>query len=282
LSGGKGETSVAACFISGFDKMRSLFLLMFIPFILDFVNHIGFIFSGLPFYSIGVVFSTPISFPSITYFYNFPVYYPGLLPFSLNISSPIAPIELGAFLALLPPIAFSLVINSFLTGGFLGAIWEVASGSEERKGFSYYAFKRFFSILELRIIVIVISLILITPAFGLLYYTGSSFEASILLLLTILFVGYIFCLAPFIIVVENKNAIDSIRKGIHVAFTSRTTKYVVLYLIISSSFSFVIYLLMNNLFVGALAGFFIAAFAGTALVASTMDLYVSYQPLEGM
>jgi hypothetical protein len=83
-------------------------------------------------------------------------------------------------------------------------------------------------------------------------------------------------------VVENKNAIDSIRKGIHVAFTSRTTKYVVLYLIISSSFSFVIYLLMNNLFVGALAGFFIAAFAGTALVASTMDLYVSYQPLEGM
>jgi hypothetical protein len=182
---------------------------------------------------------------------------------------------LGAFLTLLPLIALSLVINSLLTGGFLGAIWEVASGSEERKRFSYYALNRFPSILGLRVIVMVISLIVLPPASVLYWYTGPSFGAVVLMLLATLFIGYIFCLVPFIIVVENKNTIASISKGIRVAFTSRTASYVVLYILVSLFFSLTIYLLMNVAPLGTLAAFFLAAFAGTALVASTMDFYLS-------
>jgi hypothetical protein len=246
---------------------------MLLPFILDLVNYAGFIaLSGLPFFSIGVTFSTPVSFPSITDFYSFPAYYSGLLPFTFNITYPV---DLGAFLAILPLIAFSLVINSLLTGGFLGVILETVLGSDERKGFSHYAFRRFPSILGLRIIVMVVSLILLQPVFGLVFYTGFSDGAFILMLLATLFVGYIFCLAPFIIVVENKNTIDSISKGIRDAFTSRTAKYAVLYLLISSLFSLTIYMLMNIRSLGSLAAFFLAAFAGTALVASTMDFYLS-------
>jgi hypothetical protein len=273
LSDRKEEISVAACFFSGFGKMGSLSRIMLIPFMLDLINYIGFIAtSSLLVFSIGVTFSTPVSFPSITDFYSFPNSYSGLLPFSINITSPLG---LEGFLTLLPLIALTLAINSLLTGGFVGTIWEVVSGSEERKGFSYYAVNRLPSILGFRVFSMVTSFILLSSMNELVSYIGWSFEVFILVLLVSLFVGYILCLVPFIIVIENKNTIDSIGEGIRDAFTSRTAGYVVLYLIVSSLFSGLVYLLINIRFVGFLISMFVAAFVGTALVASTVDFYLS-------
>jgi hypothetical protein len=270
LASGKEDIPVAASFSSGFGRMGSLIPLMLLPFIFDLVNYIGFL--GIPtLFSIGVTFSTPISFPSIADFYTFPQYYPGLLPSSISLTS-------FQFFWYFPPwmilIVLSLVINSLFTGGFLGAILENNSSLGMRKVFLRYAVDRFGSILGLKIIVIVVSFLVLIPVTSLLSFGGPSLGFAILILLATLFVGYIFCLAPFIIVAENKKTVDSIRQAIRDAFTHRTLKFVVLYLVISSAFSFLLYLMMDiNLF-GLIAGIFLADFVGTALVASTMDFYL--------
>lgn len=239
-------------------KFAKLFPLLII---VDFIFYGCFLLS-FPFYTfrIGVKFSLPSSLPSVDNFYDFSENILSILLSLFGMSSLFGTVLLHAFLSLIITVPLS-----YLGAGYLGTIHHELNGAE-KKPFTYYASKYFTLIFAYKLIWWALWAILTLFIFFSIFLTFLS-VASLLLL------GYLFFLTPFIIVVDELPIQKAISASINYAFSGTTVGFAISYFIVNALISAVIYLLMNIPIIGFIINLFIAAYAGTALSIATFYFY---------
>lgn len=249
-------------FSKGFQLASKVYYLAILPFIVDLFFQTGKAIDAISSNTIhyGVKFSFPDHFPSLTDFFAFPSP-SGIQTNTPNFSSQPF-LTLAYFLAL-------AVVSSLVTAGYLGKMNAARLG--ESSSFITDASKYFLPILIYNLFVVALILVDFLFILALL-----SLLLGILFLLAFFVIYYFVFLTPFGIVVDNLRFSDALIRSKNLASTkaSDTLGYVVLYAILTAIISVPVSAFMN----GGLSGFLIAvaisAFAGTALVASTLHLYV--------
>ena len=242
-------------FASGYGLAKRLYYLAFLPFIVDLISLTGRFLQSRYAYSfrIGVKFSLPFYFPSLTNVYDFPV------QSGITIQLP----EFG----LVPVFGFGSVIVymlvlAFVSAGYLGTLNSAIAGVSP--SFVTSATKYFLRILLYGLIWLGLGLIGITLALG-------SPTLAVLYFLFLIVLNYFLFLTPFVMVADDTGLVEGLLRSINISgsVSSRTIEYVMLYAFATVGVSAIVYFVLNTGLIGffaTIAGF---AFVGTVLVAST-------------
>ncbi len=247
-------------FSKGFQLAAKVYYLAILPFLMDLIFLTGRALEAFSSNSVrfGVKFSFPDHFPSLTDFYAFPA------PSGLQTSVP--DFRGGTILALLYVVALTVVV-SLVSAGYLGKM--NASSLGESSSLLSNASKYFVRILVYDVFILALVLVEVFLAFALI-------PLAILYLFAFFFIYYLVLLTPFGIVVDNLRFGEALNRSINL-MTSRASKtlpYVIIYLVLTALVSVPAYALMNAGGIGFLFAVAISALVGTALVGSTLQLYI--------
>lgn len=247
-------------FSKGFQLAQEVYHLAVLPFLIDtfFLINKAIELTSSNAFQIGVKFSFPFHFPSLTDFFSFPPTAGFQTSLPLSIDQPV--------IALLSALLSTIAV-AYLSAGYLGEI--NASRLDTPARFTVLASKYFVPILIYGLFWLGLTLVA-----ALLVLTSPGL-ASIFFVLYFL-VYYLVFLTPFAIVVDNLTFSKALDRSITLTTSqaSITIPYVILYLVATALASIPIYLIMNVAVLGFFIAIAISALAGTALVASTFYLYI--------
>jgi len=253
-------------FETGYHVAKRMYYLALLPFLVDSVFLTGRFAQSISTYTfrIGVKFSLPFYFPSLTNVYDFPAR-PG-------ISTELPVFGLAPIFGSASAILYTVIL-AYVSAGYLGRLHSSITGTLSTILDS--ANKYFLRILAYAALWLGLTLV------GVIIALANPLSAVLYVLLLIV-VNYFLFLTPFAIVADNVSLTEGLRRSLNASgsLSSRTIPYVLLYGLVTIVVSVPVYLILNFgllSFFAALAGF---AFIGTVLVASTFCFYSNIAPQE--
>jgi len=222
-----------------------------------------------------VKFTFPWTFPTLSNLYDYPKSVSPPLP--IFTYPPIPTIIVGGFmLTILGIWALSFIIFTILESAFMGVIHSRIFGSEKLGVFDSIN-KYFVRFALFKLIILIISLPYLIIFFALPfvfdYFPSGFYFLVVLTPITLLVIGYLFFLTPYIIVSDDKPLTKALSMSASYTLTSHTFSYVIVFVIFTAITSIIISALMHIPIVGFIISLGIVSYIGTAFVISTFNFY---------